>query len=79
MARRACHPSIGRRSPPSPGVCFRLFSQAALALDTLHKAGLAHGNLGEGSIFLTGDGIVKISGAGEPILASYNAERRNDS
>ncbi len=49
-----------------PGVCFRLFTQAALALDTLHKAGLAHGSFGEGSIFLTSDGIVKISGANEP-------------
>src|SRR4029077_15434943 len=30
-----------------PGVCFRLFTQAALALDTMHKAGLLHGYLGE--------------------------------
>src|SRR5207244_12921026 len=50
----------------APGVCFRLFTQAALALDTIHKAGLVHGNLGEGAIFLTSDGILKIAGVGEP-------------
>jgi chromosome segregation ATPase len=50
----------------APGVCFRLFTQAALALDTIHKAGLTHGNLGEACLFLTGEGILKIAGAGEP-------------
>ena len=50
----------------APGVCFRLFTQAARALDTIHKAGLVHGNLSEGAIFLTSDGTLKIAGAGEP-------------
>jgi hypothetical protein len=50
----------------APGVCFRLFTQAALALDTMHKAGLVHGDLGDRSIFLSNEGVLKISGVGEP-------------
>ncbi len=50
----------------APGVCYRLFTQAALGLDTIHRAGLVHGNLGESAIYLTRDGLLKISGAGEP-------------
>lgn len=50
----------------APGVCFRLLMQAALALDTLHKAGLVHGHLSESAILLTPEGILKVAGAGEP-------------
>jgi len=49
-----------------PGVCFRLLSQAALGLATVHQAGLAHGHLAESLLLLTGDGILKICGLGEP-------------
>jgi hypothetical protein len=51
----------------APGVCFRLFTQAALGLDTLHKTGLVHGHLDEANIFLTGEGLLKIAGPGEPL------------
>ncbi|HEX5272683.1 MAG TPA: hypothetical protein VFW33_19435, partial [Gemmataceae bacterium] len=49
-----------------PGVWYRLLCQAALGLHTLHQAGLAHGRLDAGAIILTGDGTVKLCGAGEP-------------
>jgi hypothetical protein len=48
------------------GVCFRLLSQAALGLQTIHQAGLVHGHLSEGLIWLTADGTLKICGLGEP-------------
>ncbi len=64
----------------APGVCFRLFTQAALALDIIHKAGVVHGHLVEGSIHLTGEGILKISGLGEPpwLRAPAAAEEGNE-
>jgi hypothetical protein len=49
-----------------PGVWFRLVCQAALGLHTAHQAGLAHGHLGAESLVLTGEGILKICGFGEP-------------
>ncbi len=49
-----------------PGVWYRLLSQAALGLHTLHQAGLAHGHLTPELVVLTGDGLVKVCGAGEP-------------
>jgi hypothetical protein len=49
-----------------PGVWFRLLSQATLGLHTLHQAGLVHGHLTAGQILLTGEGTIKICGAGEP-------------
>ncbi len=49
-----------------PGVCFRLLSQAALGLATMHDRGLVHGHLHDQSLLLTGEGILKICGAGEP-------------
>lgn len=50
----------------APGVCFRLLTQAALALAAIHKAGFAHGHLSDMSLFLTGEGLLKITGLGEP-------------
>jgi hypothetical protein len=49
-----------------PGVWYRLLSQAALGLQTIHQAGQVHGHLAPESICLTGDGVVKLVGLGEP-------------
>ena len=49
-----------------PGVCFRLLSQAALGLNTIHEAGLIHGHLSDHLLLLTEEGILKICGLGEP-------------
>jgi hypothetical protein len=51
-----------------------------LGLDTLHKAGLVHGGLVESALFLTKDGILKISGAGEPawLRASAGTDESNE-
>jgi hypothetical protein len=50
----------------APGVWFRLLSQAALGLHTAHQAGMAHGHLQPQLALLTGEGIVKWGGLGEP-------------
>ncbi|MFO0844475.1 MAG: hypothetical protein U0797_19110 [Gemmataceae bacterium] len=50
----------------APGVWYRLVSQAALALDAVHGASLTHGHLDAGSLVLTGDGMLKLVGLGEP-------------
>ncbi len=50
----------------APGVCFRLVTQAALGLATAHKAGQVHGHLDDAALLLTGAGMVKICGLGEP-------------
>jgi hypothetical protein len=49
-----------------PGVWFRLVSQAALALHTIHNAGLAHGHLRPEDLVFTADGILKLCNSGEP-------------
>jgi hypothetical protein len=49
-----------------PGVWFRLMCQAALALHTAHQAGLVHGHLHPDLFVLTGEGILKLCGLGEP-------------
>jgi chromosome segregation ATPase len=59
----------GSEWPPlsaAPGVWFRLLSQAALALRTVHDAGLVHGALEPASFVCTADGVVKLCGLGEP-------------
>jgi peptidoglycan hydrolase CwlO-like protein len=50
----------------APGVCYRLLTQAALGLGTAHQAGLVHGRFDDAALLLTGEGIVKICGLGEP-------------
>jgi YD repeat-containing protein len=50
----------------APGVWYRLVSQAALALRTAHAAGLVHGHLRLASFVLTGEGVLKLTGLGEP-------------
>jgi hypothetical protein len=49
------------------GVWFRLLCQAALGLHTAHQAGLVHGHLHPSLLVLTGEGILKIGGLGEPL------------
>ena len=48
------------------GIWYRLVSQAALALNAAHEAGLVHGRLDASRLLLTGEGLVKICGFGEP-------------
>jgi len=48
------------------GVWYRLVSQAALGLQTLHQQGLTHGQLHSGVVICTPAGVVKLSGAAEP-------------
>ncbi len=50
----------------APGVCYRLLTQAALGLSSLHKNGLVHGRLSEQHLLLTPQGLLKICGANEP-------------
>ncbi len=50
----------------APGVWFRLVSQAAQALQAVHGAGLFHGHLHANSFLMTGDGVLKVCGLGEP-------------
>jgi hypothetical protein len=47
-------------------VWFRLVSQAALALQTAHGAGLIHGHLRPASFVFTAEGALKLCGLGEP-------------
>jgi hypothetical protein len=51
----------------APGVWYRLLAQAALGLHTAHQAGLVHGHLRPESVLLTGEGVVKLCGFGEPV------------
>jgi hypothetical protein len=58
-----------------PGVWFRLMTQAALGVHTAHQAGLVHGRLSLRNVVLTNEGIVKISGFGDPAwLAGLDTE-----
>jgi hypothetical protein len=50
----------------APGVWFRLMSQAALALATIHEAGLVHGHLHADSFLFVPEGKLLLCGAGEP-------------
>jgi hypothetical protein len=50
----------------APGVCYRLLTQAAQGLATAHHAGVVHGHLSDGLLLLTGEGVLKICGLGEP-------------
>jgi hypothetical protein len=49
-----------------PGVWYRLVYQAALGLHTTHQAGLVHGRLAARSVVLAPEGVVKLTGCGEP-------------
>jgi chromosome segregation ATPase len=58
----------------APGVWFRLLSQAALALQATHAAGLVHGHLHSGSFLMTGVGVLKLCGLGEPVWLTAPSE-----
>lgn len=50
----------------APGVWYRLVSQAALAVQAVHDAGLSHGRIDAAAFVLTGQGRVKLVGLGVP-------------
>lgn len=59
----------------APGVWYRLVSQAAVALQAAHAAGLGHGHLEASSLVLTPKGVLKLVGLGEPCwLAGRDGE-----
>jgi hypothetical protein len=58
----------------APGVWFRLVSQAALGLQAVHAAGLVHGRLHAGSFIMTGAGVLKMCGLGEPLWLAAPSE-----
>ncbi len=49
-----------------PGCWVRLATMAAGALDAAHRVGLVHGRLTSDSFLLTPDGVLKVTGFGEP-------------
>jgi hypothetical protein len=62
----------------APGVWYRLLSQAAVALQNVHAAGLVHGQLQPASFVLTGDGVLKLTGLGEPRWLAANLGADDD-
>ena len=50
----------------TPGVWLRLVMEAAAGLSVAHAAGLVHGRLSGDAVWLAPDGVVKLSGVGEP-------------
>jgi hypothetical protein len=49
-----------------PGCWVRLASMAAAGIDTAHRQGLIHGRLTADSFVLTTEGVIKVTGFGEP-------------
>ncbi len=49
-----------------PGCWVRLATMGAGALDAAHRVGLVHGRLTSDSFLLTPDGVLKVTGIGEP-------------
>jgi hypothetical protein len=62
----------------APGVWYRLLSQAALALQTAHSGGMLHGQLRPASLVLTGDGVLKLTGLGEPRWLAFSGAESNE-
>jgi chromosome segregation ATPase len=58
----------------APGVWFKLVSQAALALQATHAAALCHGHIHSGSFLMTGAGVLKLDGLGEPAWLTTSAD-----
>jgi hypothetical protein len=58
----------------APGAWYRLLGQAALGMQAAHMVGLTHGHLTHQSIVLTAEGVVKLTGFGEPMWLSGSAE-----
>ncbi len=61
----------------APGVWFRLLTQAGLGVRAIHEAGLVHGHLTLASFVCTRDGVLKVTGMGEPrwLVASTSTSR----
>jgi chromosome segregation ATPase len=59
-------PATDWPAPLSPNVWHRLLARAAAGLNAAHQAGLVHGRLTARSVVLTADGVVKLTGCGEP-------------
>ena len=53
-------------SAAHPGCWVRLLTMAAQGLTAAHRAGLTHGRLTADSFLLTSDGVLKVTGFGEP-------------
>lgn len=49
-----------------PGCWLRLITMAAAGIDAAHRHGLIHGRLTSDSFLLTADGVLKVTGFGEP-------------
>jgi chromosome segregation ATPase len=58
----------------APGVWYRLVSQATTALQAVHAAGLSHGHLQSASFMMTGSGVLKLCGVGDPNWLAASAE-----
>jgi chromosome segregation ATPase len=65
-----------------PGVWYRLLLQAAQALSAAHETGLVHGHLEAQHLVLTADGVLKVTGFGEPLwlttVAAFGADASAD-
>jgi hypothetical protein len=62
----------------APGVCYRLLTQAARGLSAAHRAGLVHGHLSDALLLLTGEGVLKVCGVGEPPWLAGQTEDDTD-
>jgi chromosome segregation ATPase len=62
----------------APGVLYRLVVQAAAALQAAHQANLVHGRLTPASWVLTAEGVLKLTGLGEPAWLTSTREMRED-
>jgi serine/threonine protein kinase len=58
----------------APGVCYRLLTQAARGLSAAHRAGVVHGHLSDALVLLSGHGVLKICGLGEPAWLAGQSE-----
>jgi chromosome segregation ATPase len=50
----------------TPGLWVKLLADAAAALEAAHRGGLAHGRLASDSFLLSAEGVLKLTGLGEP-------------
>jgi chromosome segregation ATPase len=62
----------------APGVLYRLLTQASAALQAAHQAGFVHGRLTPASWVLTADGMLKLTGLGEPAWLSSAREMQEE-
>jgi chromosome segregation ATPase len=62
----------------APGVWVKLLASAAAGIDAAHRAGLVHGRLTSDSFVLTADGVLKVTGFGEPPWLSAGSAATTD-